>query len=54
MSQLGSKALGGAGLVITEATAVLPEGRITLACMGLWNDTQVEALKPITAFIKSQ
>ena len=54
MSQLGSKAVGGAGLVITEATAVLPEGRITPACMGLWNDTQVEALKPITAFIKSQ
>ena len=54
MSQLGSKAVGGAGLVIAEATAVLPEGRITPACMGLWNDTQVEALKPITAFIKSQ
>ena len=54
MSQLGSKAVGGAGLVITEATAVLPEGRITPACMGLWNNDQVEALKPIIAFIKSQ
>lgn len=54
MSQLGSKAVGGAGLVITEATAVLPEGRITPSCMGLWNDIQVEAIKPITAFIKSQ
>ena len=54
MSQLGSKAVGGAGLVIAEATAALPEGRITPACMGLWNDEQVEALKPITAFIKSQ
>ncbi|MDC9719338.1 MAG: NADH:flavin oxidoreductase/NADH oxidase [Gammaproteobacteria bacterium] len=54
MSQLGSKAVGGAGLVIAEATAVLPEGRITPACMGLWNDAQVEALKPIIAFIKQQ
>ena len=54
MSQLGSKAVGGAALVMTEATAVLPEGRITPACMGLWNDDQVEALKPITAFIKEQ
>jgi 2,4-dienoyl-CoA reductase-like NADH-dependent reductase (Old Yellow Enzyme family) len=54
MTQLGSKAVGGAGLVITEATAVSPEGRITPSCMGLWNHTQVEALQPITAFIKSQ
>jgi len=54
MSQLGSKAVGGAGLVMAEATAVLPEGRITPACMGLWNDEQVDALQPITAFIKQQ
>ena len=54
MAQLGSKAVGGAGLVMVEATAVLPEGRITPGCMGLWNEIQVNALKPITAFIKSQ
>ena len=54
MTQLGSKAVGGAGLVITEATAVSPEGRITPSCMGLWNEMQVAALRPITDFIKSQ
>jgi len=54
MTQLGSKAVGGAGLVITEATAVSAEGRITPSCMGLWNNDQVAALVPITAFIKSQ
>lgn len=54
MAHLGSRAVGGAGLIIAEATAVLPEGRITPSCMGLWTDEQLEALKPITAFIKSQ
>ncbi len=51
---LGSRAVGGAGLVMTEATAVSPEGRISPADLGIWNDTQVEAFKRITAFIKSQ
>jgi 2,4-dienoyl-CoA reductase-like NADH-dependent reductase (Old Yellow Enzyme family) len=46
-------ARGGAGLVIVEATAVSPEGRITPACAGLWNDTQAEALAPIAASIKA-
>ncbi len=49
---LGSRAVGGAGLIIAEATAVLPEGRITPACAGIWNDEQVEALIPITRFIE--
>jgi 2,4-dienoyl-CoA reductase-like NADH-dependent reductase (Old Yellow Enzyme family) len=49
---LGSRAVGGAGLIIAEATAVLPEGRITPACAGIWNDEQVEALIPITRFIQ--
>ena len=40
---LGARAAGGAGLVIAEATAVAPEGRITQACAGLWNDAQAEA-----------
>lgn len=48
--QLGSRAVGGAGLIIAEATAVTPEGRITPGCAGLWNDAQVEALLPITQF----
>lgn len=49
---LGSRAVGGAALVIFEATAVSPEGRITPYDSGLWNDHQAEALKPITRFVK--
>ncbi len=51
MVHLGSKAVGGAGLIIAEATGVAPEGRITPACAGIWNDQQVEALIPINRFI---
>lgn len=43
---------GGAGLVIVEATAVSPEGRITPACLGLWNDAQAAALEPVVKAIK--
>lgn len=50
----GSFAKGGAGLVIAEATAVAPEGRITPHDTGIWNDAQLEAWKPIAAFVKSQ
>lgn len=46
-------ARGGAGLVIVEATAVSPEGRITPNCTGLWNDAQAAALAPIAASIKA-
>ena len=46
-------ARGGAGLVIVEATAVSPEGRITPGCTGLWNDAQAEAFKPTVAAIKA-
>lgn len=51
---LGSRAVGGAALVLTEATSVSPEGRITHADLGIWKDEQVEILKRITSFIKSQ
>src|ERR1039458_9033935 len=51
---LGSRAVGGAGLVIAEATAVSPEGRISPADLGVWNNEQVMAFKRITDFIKSQ
>lgn len=51
---LGSRAAGGAGIVIAEATAVSPEGRITPGCTGLWNDEQMFAWKKIATFIKSQ
>lgn len=50
---LGSRALGGSGLVIAEATAVSPEGRITPWCTGIWNDQQVQAWKPVTEFIRN-
>ncbi len=46
-------ARGGAGLVIVEATAVSPEGRITPSCLGLWNDQQMEGLARIAASIKA-
>jgi 2,4-dienoyl-CoA reductase-like NADH-dependent reductase (Old Yellow Enzyme family) len=51
---LGSRAVGGAGLVATEATAVCPEGRISPADTGLWNDDQCLAWAPIAAFIREQ
>ncbi|ACT50078.1 NADH:flavin oxidoreductase/NADH oxidase [Methylovorus glucosotrophus] len=51
---LGSFARGGAGLVMVEATGVLPEGRITPQCLGLWNDTQRDALHRIVDFIHGQ
>ena len=51
---LGRYALGGAGLVIAEATAVQPQGRITHGDLGLWHDGQVEPLARIAAFLKQQ
>ncbi|OXR50773.1 MULTISPECIES: bifunctional salicylyl-CoA 5-hydroxylase/oxidoreductase [unclassified Pusillimonas] len=48
---LGSRAMGGAGLVMVEMTCVSPEARITPACPGLWNDEQASAFKRITDFI---
>ncbi|MEC5164887.1 2,4-dienoyl-CoA reductase-like NADH-dependent reductase (Old Yellow Enzyme family) [Flavobacterium sp. PL11] len=51
---LGSRATGGAGLVIQEATAVSAEGRISAEDLGLWKDEQIEKLKQINAFIVSQ
>jgi 2,4-dienoyl-CoA reductase-like NADH-dependent reductase (Old Yellow Enzyme family) len=48
---LGSRAVGGAGMVMVEATAVSPEGRISGGDLGLWKDDQVEKLKEITNFI---
>ncbi|HIC7214852.1 NADH:flavin oxidoreductase/NADH oxidase [Burkholderia stabilis] len=50
---LAGIARGGAGLVIAEATAVSPEGRITPGCAGLWSDAQAEAFAPSVAAIKA-
>ncbi|MFF0216871.1 NADH:flavin oxidoreductase/NADH oxidase [Streptomyces vinaceus] len=49
-----ARAVGGTGLILQEATAVSPEGRISPYDLGIWNDAQVEALRPITSFIKAQ
>jgi 2,4-dienoyl-CoA reductase-like NADH-dependent reductase (Old Yellow Enzyme family) len=50
---LGSRAVGGAGLVIAEATAVSPEGRITPGDAGIWADKHVEPIARINRFIKA-
>ncbi|MBN8480259.1 MAG: NADH:flavin oxidoreductase/NADH oxidase [Xanthomonadales bacterium] len=51
---LGSRAVGGAGLVIAEASAVEPRGRISPGDTGLWNDAQAEAWAPIARFVRGQ
>src|SRR6516225_11233613 len=48
---LGSRALGGAGLVFGEMTCVSPDARITPGCLGLWNDAQTQAWKRIVDFV---
>ncbi|MDR3652897.1 MAG: NADH:flavin oxidoreductase/NADH oxidase [Paludibacter sp.] len=49
----GTRAVGGVGLIILEATAIVPEGRITPYDLGLWNDDQITELKKITEFIRN-
>ncbi len=51
---LGGFALGRAGLVLTEATAVAPEGRISPDDLGLWSDAHAEALAPVVRFVRGQ
>lgn len=51
LTHLASRAVGGAGLVVTEAAAVMPEGRISPADLGLWSDRHTEALQPVAAAI---
>jgi 2,4-dienoyl-CoA reductase-like NADH-dependent reductase (Old Yellow Enzyme family) len=53
LAHLASRAAGGTGLLIVEATAVAPEGRISPADLGLWNDRQQEALTRVAAAIRS-
>ena len=54
MVHLGSRAVGGAGLVMVEAAAISPEGRISPRDLGIWTDAQAQALAPIVAFMKTQ
>lgn len=49
-----ARAAGGTGLIIVEATAVSPQGRISPYDLGIWNDTQVEAFRRITRFLTAQ
>ncbi|GAB4034590.1 NADPH dehydrogenase NamA [Spirosoma gilvum] len=49
---LGSRAVGGAGLIFTEATAISPEGRISPDDLGIWSDEHIDGLKRITQFIQ--
>lgn len=51
---LGSRAVGGAGIVMTEATAVEPRGRITPGDLGIWSDEHAAALAKTTRFIREQ
>jgi 2,4-dienoyl-CoA reductase-like NADH-dependent reductase (Old Yellow Enzyme family) len=51
---LGSRAVGGAGLVMTEATAVSPEGRISPRDLGVWSDAHVGPLRDVARFVRSQ
>jgi 2,4-dienoyl-CoA reductase-like NADH-dependent reductase (Old Yellow Enzyme family) len=53
MVHLGSRAVGGAGLVMVEATGVSPEARISPADSGIWSDDHRDAFRPIAAFIKA-
>jgi 2,4-dienoyl-CoA reductase-like NADH-dependent reductase (Old Yellow Enzyme family) len=54
LAHLGARAVGGAGLVLTEATAVTPEGRISPDDAGIWNDAQAADYRRITDFIHAQ
>src|SRR5215210_6189170 len=51
---LGSRAVGGAALVLTEAAAVTPEGRISPEDLGIWDDAHVDGLRRIAGFISAQ
>ncbi|MFB6177904.1 MAG: NADH:flavin oxidoreductase/NADH oxidase, partial [Halobaculum sp.] len=51
---LGSRAVGGAGVVLSEATAVEPRGRISPDDLGIWNDEQADALAPVAEFVSEQ
>lgn len=51
---LGSRAVGGSGLIIMEATAVSPEGRISPGDLGIWKNEHIDFLKRITSFIETQ
>lgn len=54
LQHYGARATGGPGLILVEATAVVPEGRISPLDLGIWNDAQVEGHRRLTAFMRGQ
>jgi len=52
LAHYGARAVGGAGLLIAEATGVEPEGRITPNCLGIWKDEHIPALRRMTDFVR--
>ncbi|KAJ5623469.1 2-4-dienoyl-CoA reductase [Penicillium lividum] len=54
MAHYGGIAMRGPGMIIIEATSVVPEGRITPGCVGLWQDSQIKPLKDVVEFAHSQ
>jgi 2,4-dienoyl-CoA reductase-like NADH-dependent reductase (Old Yellow Enzyme family) len=54
VAHLGSRAVGGAGLVFTEATAVTPEGRISPDDLGIWSDAHIDMIARIARFVQAQ
>lgn len=54
LTHLGARAVGGAGLIIQEATAIVPEGRITYADLGIWKDEHIAPLRRIVDFVHQQ
>jgi 2,4-dienoyl-CoA reductase-like NADH-dependent reductase (Old Yellow Enzyme family) len=54
LAHLGARAIGGAGLIITEATAVEARGRISPHDLGIWQDAHIDGLARVAAFVKSQ
>lgn len=53
LAHYGARAVGGAGLLIAEATGVEPEGRITPNCLGIWKDEHIPALRRVTDFVRA-
>jgi len=47
----GTRAIGGTGLIMMEATGVVPQGRITPHCLGIWKDDHIQMLKEIVEFV---
>jgi 2,4-dienoyl-CoA reductase-like NADH-dependent reductase (Old Yellow Enzyme family) len=53
LQHYGARAVGGPGLILVEATAIVPEGRISPGDLGIWNDTQVEGHRRLTGFMRA-